>query len=150
MSFYARIEGEIKYTNHKEFYKLYRTLRKGFWLDEHGYFLDEGGSRFSDEPDVIFQQCSIRIPHASHRNLAHLNFFSSDSVGKIIGTSCDGCFVGWITTPYQDKHYDLTEWAEEHSDEEMPDPETDFDSYCEWQCEVENEFFDWANETQRV
>lgn len=145
MSFYARMEGEVQYPDAETFWKMYKTLRQGFWLEPEGYFLDEAGSRFNEKPNVDFDQRIIRIPHASHRNLAHIKFFLPGAKGKIIGTSCDGCFVGWITTPSGERHFDLIVWADEELGEEPPDPENEFDDYCEWQNEVENNFFDWCH-----
>lgn len=145
MSFYARMEGEIQYPNTQTFWKMYKILRQGFWIDPEGYFLDEAGSRLSEKPNIDFDQKIIHIPHASHRNLAHVDFFLSQTTGKIIGTSCDGCFIGWITTPKIDQHFDLMTWANSELNEIPPNPETEFDDFCEWQCEVENDFFDWCN-----
>jgi hypothetical protein len=140
------MEGEITFPNKTNFWNIYKYLRQGFWLDPEGYFLDEGGSRFTEESNVDFDQLSITIPHASHRNLARVEFFKNGAIGHVIGTSCDGCFIGWITTEKQDRHFDLDVWAVEELGEYAPDMETDFDSYCEWQCEVENDFFDFAQD----
>lgn len=148
MSFYARMESEVQYPDAESFWKMYETLRKGFWLDTEGYFLDEVGNRFTDYPNVEFDELIIRIPHANHRNLAHLTFFTPGARGKIIGTSCDGCFIGWITTTSQDRHFDLLEWANEELGETSPEPETEFDDFCEWQCKVENDFFENAQDIE--
>jgi hypothetical protein len=144
MSFYARMQGVIQYPTKKSFYSVYKTLRLGYWCDPEGYFLDEGGNQLSEHPTIDFKNLKIQIPNAYHRNLAHHEFFRDGSSGVLIGTSTDGCFMGWIETEERELHYDLTAWAEEILKEtDIPDYNKDFDDYCEWQSYIEEEFFNF-------
>lgn len=147
MSFYARMEGVIQYPDSKSFYAMYKILRQGHWCDPEGYFLDEGGNQLSENPTIDFKKLKIQIPNAYHRNLASQEFFTNKGVGYIISTSTDGCFMGWIQTEKQEQHYDLAVWAVEFlKDTDIPNPEQDFDFFCEWQSSIEEEFFDYYTE----
>lgn len=147
MSFYARMEGEIKFTNKDQFWKLYKVLRKGFWIDAEGYFLDEAGHKVTEFPTIFCDKFQIFIPNYYYRNLTNVNFFKEGGIGHIIGTSTDGCFVGWIQSDQGESHYDLLTWAMEELGQEgknVPDPDKNFQAYCEWQTKIEDSFFDFA------
>ena len=147
MSFYSRIEGEITFTDKDQFWKLYKILRKGFWIDAEGSFLDEAGHKVTEFPTIFCDKLQIFIPNYYYRNLTNINFFKEGGVGHLIGTSTDGCFVGWIQTDQGESHYDLLAWAVEEldqDDEDIPDPNGDFVTYCKWQNDVEDAFFDYA------
>jgi hypothetical protein len=147
MSFYSRIEGEITFTDKDQFLKLCNILEKGFWINSEGYFLDESGHKVTEFPTIFSDKLQIFIPNYYYRNLTNINFFKESSVGHLIGTSTDGCFVGWIQTDQGESHYDLLTWAMEElgqDDEDIPDPNGDFVTYCHWQNVVEDAFFDYA------
>ncbi len=149
MSFYSRIEGEITYSDKKSFTEIYRILRKGFWIDAEGYFLDEGGHKITELPTISFDEMKIVIPNYYYRNLTNVPFFKGSESGHLIGTSTDGCFVGWIKTKEAESHYDLLTWAVEYlgmDEEYIPDPNKNFPGYCAWQSSVEQEFFKYAEE----
>jgi len=143
------MEGEITYSNEESFLKIYKRLREGLYIDEHNYFLDENGHQITEFPTLFFDKKQVYIPRYRYRNLTNLDFFKEDGVGYLIGTSTDGCFAGWIQIDKSEAHYDLLIWAAEYlneKDENIPDPNTDFDAYCEWQSKIEAEFFDYAEE----
>lgn len=145
MSFYSRMEGEITFSDQNVFDNLCNVLKKGFWIDEEGYFLDENGQKVTEFPTIFCDKMQIYIPNYYYRNLTNINFFKDNGTGYIIGTSTDGCFAGWIQTDKTDSQYDLLMWAiSELGEEEVPDPDKDFEAYCHWQTDIENAFFEYA------
>lgn len=145
MSFYSRMEGEIVFSDQDSFLKIINILKKGLWIDEEGYFLNENGHRVTEFPTIFNDKMQIYIPNYYYRNLTNINFFKENGTGYIIGTSTDGCFAGWIQTDKTDSHYDLLIWgANELGEEEVPDPDKDFEAYCQWQSNVEDAFFEYA------
>jgi len=144
MSMYCTISGSISYEKQEDFDKALSLLQVGGWLKD-GFILDEMGTRISEEADVDISGRAIRIPLFHYRNLGgFLDKLFVGGKGEVIWTSTDGCFDGGFIIDGKEISYDLTKWAKENMPEEDADPpdENDFDSYCEWQQEVEQTFFE--------
>jgi len=152
MSFYASIEGYVKYPDGDSFLSMVNTLRTGGWMDVNGYFLDECGNRISEgeERDADLSTLTITIPCWHHRNLSRVEFFTPGATGEIVGTSTDGCFIGWTIKDGEAIEVDLEKWAAANmeGDDRFAPVESNFedaDDYfanlCEWQQNVEMEFF---------
>lgn len=148
MSFYATIQGFIKYPTKEAFDKARKVLVDGTWVNEDGMFLDECGTVIDDgtmELHVNPANLTITIPYHCHRNLARLlDELTAGTTGRVCWTSTDGCFEGGYYTDGEHTGFDLTEWAkaEGEEDKEIPDQENDFDAYCEWMNDIENDFHD--------
>ena len=141
MSFYATMTGEITYPDHESFQAVLNRLENGGWIVD-GKFVDETNQPIDDEPCVDKEHKTIRIPLFCHRNLTRVEFFP-DSKGKgyVIGTSTDGCFVGWVSEDGTTTDYDLNDWAKENLEpEQSKRPDDSSDELVEWQTMVENEF----------
>lgn len=143
MSRYCRMEGQLFFNNEESFNQCVQTLKMGHWLNDKDQFIDETGFPITEDANVDHRHLVIAIPHFTYRNLCNINFFLPGTKGQVIGTTTDGDFTGWAQTEKCTQTFPLDLWAEEHVDDEMPDVETDFDAYVEWQCEVENYFFDY-------
>lgn len=150
MSQYCRIEGVVYFNNKKSFNQLIQTLKSGYWLNDKNQFVDENGTPITEAANVDHSHLVIAIPHFTYRNLYNVSFFLPGATGQIIGTTTDGDFTGWVQTEKHTKTFPLDIWAEDNVEDEVPEFETDFDAYVEWQCEVENCFLDYYNGTQKL
>jgi hypothetical protein len=155
MSFYATISGTLVYETQEAFDHALKLLVDGHWLfcmEREIYFLDEDDERISpeDKQDVDFENRIIHIPFGFYRSLTHLLCTKTfddkpgllaGSKGKVVWTSTDGCFSGGVITDSEEKVYDLEKWNSENNGENPPDFEVDFDGYCDWQTNIEVDFF---------
>lgn len=144
MSFYATMVGEIFYPDQEGFNGVLSILEEGGWV-EKDCFLDECGDKINKVPNIDRGQRVISIPLFSHRNLSEVEFFPPGAKGRIVATSTDGCFEGWVIEDGERTSYDLDEWARENIGEECPDCDTDFDGFCDWRSMVEGEFHNCHN-----
>jgi len=169
MSFYATIQGQLTYPDQESFDRVVTGLQNDGWLDQEGYFVDECGNRICDNEDAVpnidRDNLAIEIPCCHYRNLSRADLFlnelswedqkagkerpASRVQGTIVGTSTDGCFVGWIIENGVEITYDLEEWAAENLEgddavppiEEECDNEDDyFQNLVDWQALVEQQF----------
>jgi hypothetical protein len=151
MSFYATIQGEIKYAKQEDFDAAVNLLEKNDYL-KGDFITDECGDVISDQysPDIDRKNLSINIPYALHRNLAR--FLENDKLfkggtGEVVWTSTDGVFSAGVITKTSENDYheeatELTTWGRKFVDANVPDFEKDFDDFCVWQSAVESAFFD--------
>jgi len=144
MSFYATITGEITYQKKENFNKAYYFLRDNGWI-KNNKFVNEDDDFVSTEieNDINEKELTITIPYGHYRNLARIfNKLFKGGTGKIVATSTDGCFEGYIIVDGKETVYNLNDWAKENIENDAPDSEKDFDAYCEWMTDVENAFFE--------
>jgi hypothetical protein len=142
MSFYATIQGEITYQKKKDFSRIYKFLKKNKWIKDNR-FIGETKNSISGYKDIDEKEKIITIPYGHYRNLARIfNKFFEGGEGRIIATSTDGCFEGYIIINGKETVYNLNDWAKENIEDDPPDYEEDFDVYCEWMSKVENTFFE--------
>lgn len=114
MSFYAWIEGEIRYNDCNVFENNVKKLKEGKWLDENNYWLDELNKPMEEKSYIDFEKMVIYIPYNHYRNLSHqLNWLMEESINsEIIWGSDDGCFQGGILSSNKaEKVYDLGKFA---------------------------------------
>jgi len=148
MSFYATIQGCIKYRDKDAFDKARKLLVDGMWLNSEGMFVDECGNVIDNGTMELHANpatLTITIPYFCHRNLSRtLDDLTAGTAGRVCWTSTDGCFEGGYYTDGEHKWFNLTEWAktEGESEAEIPNQENDFEAYCEWMFEIETDFHD--------
>ena len=144
MSTYATIVGHYVYQNKADYDNAIKLLTEDQWLRD-GHITDERGANISDDddPDTDDQAMEIRIPLALHRNLcAVLDALFKGATGKVVWTSTDGMFDGGVIKNGKEKTYDLEEWAKIKKMTPAPNPDADFQGYCDWQGQVEEAFFE--------
>lgn len=159
MSTYASVGGTIRYNSREAFDKA-MALLTSHWLDKDGKFHSEYNSgAINDEQCIFPDDLRIVIPEAYYRNLE--NFIPTlfeNGVGRVVWTSTDGQFVGGVYTrreksdKLQDVLYSLEDWFKSQvspedttnpeSEDYIPNVETEFEEYCQWQEEVQNDFFE--------
>lgn len=129
MSTYATMQGWVKCPDKEDFQKLRDHLVAREFMDADGYWIsgDKGGSPHAN-PDTL----TFTLPQARYRNLCRVSLFEGNDArtGKIVGTSTDGCFVGWVDLPL--------EGAEEvslkaYAGDPEPHPDKGLGAYCSWQ-----------------
>ena len=135
--------GHAKFASLKEYNKLKKALIDGGWATETSW-LCEGGTPLGDDLDEPFDDKNLEIVFYGDtlRNVHRVmdTFRKVEWEGKLVGTSTDGCFEGWILTPKNNDEYsDLDEWAVSKGLGSRPDDE---DDACEWQNEVEMQFME--------
>ena len=144
MSFYAWIEGEIRYSDRDVFEKHIDELKWGHWLDENNYWLDESNQPIEEKSYIDFEKMVIRIPYNHYKNLSYQvdGMIQSSDHYEVVWASNDGCFQGGYLTSgkacgynYDGKVYDLFEFAVENNII-REDEEDEFD----WQDRVIEEF----------
>lgn len=162
MSFYCTVQGEVSYPDDESFNSVLDTLRKGGWVDDEGFFLDECENRIREKPeddrdyfpDVDVNAKVISIPCAHYRNLSRVEFFIKDGEGykgrgTVLMTSTDGCFQGYEIVDGVETVHDLEDWAKENleGDDAVAPKEEDYDDHddyfqnlVDWQQNVEMEF----------
>jgi hypothetical protein len=120
MSFYATINGQITYPDKEAYDKACKLLgmgEKGGWVDKNGYFVDECGNRFFDDPDPDCSpvHLSIIIPVGHYRNLSRLlDALTENTKSEVVWTSTDGCFSVGIIENGVETTYRLDERAKEN------------------------------------
>jgi len=143
MSLYTTIQGKIAYQTEESFQKSLKILTDGGWLD--GVFIiDECGEDISKNPNIDTKEKTIEIPLGLHRNLSYvLDQLFSGGIGKVVWASSDGCFEGGVIENGIETLYDLQEYSlKEGTEADIPNFNDDFDKYCQWQSEVEQDFFE--------
>ena len=169
MSFYAVLEGQLKYPDEVSFNRVVGVLEAGGWVDKEGFFVDECDTRIQDDPQFVpnidREARTIDIPCAHYRNLSRVDFFLNEQSleeinagipkwesvvkGYIVGTSTDGCFTGWFIEDGVETNYDLKKWALENLEDEdkVPPKREDYEDedqyhteFNEWTGVVEQEF----------
>lgn len=147
MSFYATLSGKIKFKDPAVFERIVQMLKDQEYISENERFLNEDDEEFNEASTHIFRSSlTIVIPWGLYRNFSSIldKIFNKEDVeGKIVGTSTDGCFLGWVTTKkagvLENKEYDLEKWAKEDDNgEEIPDSESD--DYVDLMADLENDF----------
>ena len=142
MSFYATIQGQITYQNKEDFDKVVAFLRQNEWVKDDR-FIGETENLVSGYKDINEKELTIAIPYGHYRNLARVfNEIFKGGAGKIVATSTDGVFEGYVIIDGKETVYNLNDWAKENIETKAPDYEEDFDAYCEWMTDVENAFFE--------
>jgi hypothetical protein len=148
MSFYATLSGEIKFKDPAAFERIIQMLKDQEYINENNVFLDECGEEMGN--GNVLLPMTIVIPWGLYRNFSRIldDIFDMEDVdGKIVGTSTDGCFDGWVLEKRNgvktSKDYNLNEWAKENdkendNGEEIPDE--DSDDYVDWLNDVESDF----------
>jgi hypothetical protein len=141
MSFYATIQGSICYKNEADYEAAKAILVNGGWLNADGFILDETDNPINESGVPNVEPHSISIPYSLHRNLTRvLDQLFVGGKGTVVWTSTDGCFSGGVIVDGNETTYDLAQWAKENVEEPAPNADDDFDDYCEWLAEVEDEF----------
>lgn len=138
MSFYATLQGEIKYPNKELFDAILEELTDEGWLVDD-FFIDECEEFYnsSDTPDIDRENLVITIPLGHYRNMSRVEFFNGPGVeGNILGSSTDGCFEAWEIVDGEETSIDLNEWAKEEVEEKPP---------LESECSSEEDY--WENMT---
>jgi len=144
MSTYATIVGHYVYQNKADYDNAIKMLTDDGWLRDR-HITDECDDNISadDDPDTDDQAMEIRIPLALHRNLNRaLDELFKGATGEVVWASTDGMFDGGVITDGKEKAYDLAEWAKTEKMDPAPDPDSDFQGYCDWQGQVEEAFFE--------
>lgn len=141
MSFYTTIQGQITYQNKEDFDKVVSFLKQNEWIKDNRFIGETEG--LAPDYDINEKDLIIIIPHGYYRNLARIfNKLFECGKGKIIATSTDGIFEGYVIIDGKETVYNLNDWAKENAEYGSPDFEDDFDAYCEWMRDVENAFFE--------
>jgi hypothetical protein len=146
MSFYATIQGSVRYPNKEAFDAAHKLLTDGYWINEDGMFLDECDAVIENdmtEPSVNPATLTITFPCFCYRNLARiLDDLLKGTVGRVCWTSTDGCLEGGYFTDGVHTGHNLEEWIVEQGDspDDKPDPEKDLDEYCEWLGNIEDAY----------
>ena len=134
MSFYATIQGTIKYKSQDGFNKAYKMLQDGQWINNKNQFVDEDNNKLTQHANVNRTNKTIEIPLGLYRNFAgHLDELIQDSSNMIVWTSMDGCFSGGIIRNGRETEYDLNEWAKDNvlrKGQSPPDPTQDTIKRC--------------------
>lgn len=144
MSFYSSFEGTIKFNNKKDAEKALKILDQG-WLSED--FTEEKKELFLEKRELTFPDCittndGSRNLHRVINALIEIGF-----KGKLLGTSTDGCFEGYIIIDgVEQDNVNLDEWAKTNApDLYMEAPKNydgDWDEYCEYQNEIINQWLE--------
>lgn len=141
MSQYITVDGYIEYADEAAFQLAVAVLRRGFWIDDEGWFIDENGEQIGDEPSVDDDNWIIEIPRAYYRNLGSvLDEILFGSTHHIVWTSTDGCFDGGVIIDGKEQTCSLERFARKwmpDEDKRPPDPEIDPEEYLAWQERVE-------------
>lgn len=114
MSFYAWVQGEIRYSDRDVFENNVKKLKEGEWLDENNYWLDELNGPMEEKSYIDFEKMVIYIPYNHFRNLSYqLNWLMEKSVNsEVLWASNDGCFQGgFLASGKNEKVYDLQKFA---------------------------------------
>lgn len=112
------------------------------WIDEN-YLEDEKvlKGRFLTFPEMFMVGDIGRNIHRGINCLIDIGFS-----GVLVGTSTDGCFVGYVIENSREESYDLDEWSKRVLGEDYNldniDIEADFDAYCELQNEICDLFYE--------
>lgn len=142
MSFYATIDGFLKYYDKNKFNTALDILKESGAVDSSNRFNDESGQVGEDNETYIdFNNLVITIPFAYYRGLSRVLDMIPIEKCHIVVTSTDGCFLGWVITDGKTQEFDLNLFGEQYVGAPC-DPDEDFDEYCEWQSEVEMRFFE--------
>jgi hypothetical protein len=131
MSFYATIQGEIRYEKNEDF-----VIARDF-LRNNGYVIENNM--------IDYVNKTIYIPYGYYKNLSeYIVALFKGGVGRVIYTSSDGVLEGWVVIDGKEENYDLKKWAEETLEKkEIPDPDKDFDAFCEWESRIEEDFHNY-------
>jgi hypothetical protein len=142
MSFYATIQGSIRYDKQQDFDAAMELLVRGQWMKD-GRLVREDDRPISDGPDADPEARTLRIPRAHYRNLAWAlgegDLFQGGQ-GKVVWTSTDGTFSAGVINNGKEDAYDLIQWGTPKLGE-PPDVDTSPEAYAYWQNEVEQAFF---------
>lgn len=143
MSFYATIEGCIRYDTEDDLNNILERLVKGSWMDEDHIWLTEGTHKEYSRPNptVSFETNTLRIPQKEYRNLSHIEdeLLEGADIATMVGSSFDGMFIGWITTETHKEEINLEAWGRARGYEHEYDDESP-EAHSAWQREVMNEW----------
>ncbi len=143
MSTYFTVCGQLKYKSPEALNEAKKFLVGIQQMNEDGFFLDELNNPISDKSDI--DGLFLDIPQFHYRNLArYVDEMFKGATGKIVWTSTDGMFDGGVIVDGAEICYDLRKWALDNGEFEtdIPDFDKEFDEYCEWMAEVEQDFFE--------
>jgi len=90
MSFYAVVEGQLKYPTEESFNRVISFLETGCFIDKDGYFVDECDARIQSDvefefaPNIDRENLTIDIPLAHYRNLSRVDFFLNKKTAEEI------------------------------------------------------------------
>ena len=141
MSFYATVQGQIKYHTQDAFNNAVKILADGGWVKGDA-FLDECEEVIDSEslPNIIPDEKVIVIPYFCHRNLARIiNDLFIGGEGEVIWSSTDGCFEGGVIRDGEEEHFELRQWAKDNK-LEVVEEDAEFDVLCDWYADIETEF----------
>ena len=146
MSFYATIQGTVRYSSQEAFDAAVAKLREGGWLMPDNRLVDECGDAITDEDEgenVDPGALKIMFPRFCYRNLAHiLDDVVRNTEGTVTWTSTDGCADGGVFVDGVETTYKLVDWAKERGMVEPPDTEEGWTERAEWLDDVEMAFHD--------
>lgn len=145
MSFYATIQGTVRYKSQEAFNKAVAKLREGGWLAPDDRLVDECGDAVDEEKSVDANALKIIFPRFCYRNLAHvLDDITRGAEGVVTWTSTDGCADGGVIVDGVETTYKLVDWAKTQGMTEPPSEGLDEDekwtTRVEWLDEVEAAF----------
>lgn len=145
MSQYCTIQAEIQYKDEESFNKALKTLEIGEWVKD-GHFIDEMENQIAESEMIERDNLLITIPFFHYRNLGSALgylFEGSKETSWAIWTTTDGDFQGGVIEGGKEELFDLAKWAKENLEEDDATPPSieDTENYCEWQSNVESEFF---------
>jgi hypothetical protein len=134
MSTNATIQGLVTYKTKYRIREVVESLTENGWMKDSRFV--EGHS------DSDVNGLTLRIPYGCYRNLIRrLDFIVHDcQCARIVWTSTDGMFHGGVFDGERETTYELSQWAMDNIGKEPPNPDDDFQEYCEWMSEVENAF----------
>lgn len=148
MSFYATIQGKIKYNTVEAFQNALNLLKKGFWVNENNFWIDEANETFGEDNNIDIENLTITIPYNLYRNMSRIigktcfdgspGLFT-EGTGLIVWASIDGCYSGGVIKDGIETEYDLKDWGIRNSNgDEVPDENSD--DFVDWIIQVEGDF----------
>ena len=146
MSFYATINGSIRFPTKTAIDAALDVLREKGWMNDRYEFVTERGVPLAPNPqDRTVDGLTLHIPWATYRNLSYvIDQLTAATTHRIAWTSTDGTSAAGVLIDGQEtESHDLLEWAAEHVG---PQEDGDEDDYL---AEAEFEFINWARRQWR-
>jgi len=148
MSFYATIQGQIKYRSQSDLDRVVGSLTEKGWMKDNK-FVDEMGYIVNEESSSDVDGLTLNIPLSTYRNLSRQlqGMVAGCESAEVRWSSTDGCFQGGVFEGEKETIYELAQWAKDNLEPENQNPpaqgngeEEDFEDYCQWMADVELEF----------
>lgn len=130
MSYIARMQGKVSFSNEDNFHEAIEYLEDGKYLSE---------------VVVDHDSMTIEAPEGTYRNLGRNvdTLLELGDSGYFVGVSNDVKWHGFVITTVEDEQeFHLEEWAEENEFKDRPNPQENAQAYSEWQTTVENAFIE--------